>query len=123
MINLKIEKETWDILIEYCKIKGITLAEGFDYVINLIKSRIAEEKEIIIVKEVRPRIELDDETSDMLKSEARRKRMSSSKLVELCIDTVIGSELGAIYRDNIEKERRELEKLMELDKNLHQKLI
>ncbi len=60
--NFKIDRHSWDMLKEFCKEEGITLSEGFDIVIEKIKERALEEKKYVEAKEIRPRIDMDDDT-------------------------------------------------------------
>lgn len=121
--NLKIDRHSWEMLKEFCKEKGITLSEGVDIVIEKIKERALEEKKYVEVKEIRPRIDIDDDTFSILFSEARRKRMSASKLFELYIDDYIGHRRYEQLKAVIETEKSEIEKLRNVEKDLHKKVL
>lgn len=121
--NLKIDRHSWEILKEFCKEEGITLSEGVDIVIEKIKERALEEKKYVEVKEIRPRIDIDDDTFSILFSEARRKRMSASKLFELYIDDYIGHRRYEQLKAVIETEKSEIEKLRNVEKDLHKKVL
>lgn len=108
---------------EFCKKEGITLSEGVDIVIEKIKERALEEKKYVEVKEIRPRIDIDDDTFSILFSEARRKRMSASKLFELYIDDYIGHRRYEQLKAVIETEKSEIEKLRNVEKDLHKKVL
>lgn len=108
---------------EFCKEEGITLSEGFDIVIEKIKERALEEKKYVEAKEIRPRIDIDDDTFSILFSEARRKRMSASKLIELYIDDYIGHRRYEQLRSILETEKNEIEKLRNVGKELHEKML
>lgn len=121
--NLKIDRHSWEMLKEFCKEEGITLSEGVDIVIEKIKERALEEKKYVEVKEIRPRIDIDDDTFSILFSEARRKRMSASKLFELYIDDYIGHRRYEQLKAVIETEKSEIEKLRNVEKDLHKKVL
>lgn len=121
--NLKIDRHSWEMLKEFCKEEGITLSEGVDIVIEKIKERALEEKKYVKVKEIRPRIDIDDDTFSILFSEARRKRMSASKLFELYIDDYIGHRRYEQLKAVIETEKSEIEKLRNVEKDLHKKVL
>ncbi len=121
--NLKIDRHSWEMLKEFCKKEGITLSEGVDIVIEKIKERALEEKKYVEVKEIRPRIDIDDDTFSILFSEARRKRMSASKLFELYIDDYIGHRRYEQLKAVIETEKSEIEKLRNVEKDLHKKVL
>lgn len=119
--NLKIDRHSWEMLKEFCKGEGITLSEGVDIVIEKIKERALEEKKYVKVKEVRPRIDIDDDTFSILFSEARRKRMSASKLFELYIDDYIGHRRYGQLKTVIDAEKEEIEKLRKVELELQAK--
>ena len=121
--NLKIDRHSWEMLKEFCEGEGITLSEGFDIVVEKIKERALEEKKYVKVKEIRPRIDIDDDTFSILFSEARRKRMSASKLIELYIDDYIGHRRYEQLRSVLETEKNEIEKLRNVEKELHEKML
>lgn len=121
--NLKIDRHSWEMLKEFCEGENITLSEGLDIVIEKIKERALEEKKYVKVKEVRPRIDIDDDTFSILFSEARRKRMSASKLIELYIDDYIGHRRYEQIKAVIETEKSEIEKLRNVEKDLHKKVL
>ena len=121
--NFKIDRHSWDMLKEFCKEEGITLSKGFDIVIEKIKERALEEKKYVEAKEIRPRIDMDDDTFSILFSEARRKRMSASKLIELYIDDYIGHRRYEQLRSILETEKNEIEKLRNVGKELHEKML
>ena len=119
--NLKIDRHSWEMLKEFCKGEGITLSEGVDIVIEKIKERALEEKKCVEIKEIRPRIDIDDDTFSILFSEARRKRMSASKLFELYIDDYIGHRRYGQLKTVIDAEKDEIEKLRKVELELQSK--
>ena len=54
---------------------------------------------------------------------ARRKRMSASKLIELYIDDYIGHRRYEQLRNILETEKNEIEKLRNVGKKLHEKML
>ena len=66
---------------------------------------------------------MDDDTFSILCSEARRKRMSASKLIELYIDDYIGHSRYEQLRSILETEKNEIEKLRNVGKELHEKML